>query len=235
MEAAEGKAGPGLSEEGQEGLGAAGGPLVPAAQHAQQFTGLEALLLCHGLHVKAHVHEELGHVHLLPCEPVSDGGAGRVAVGPGAAVHQVDRAALQRGFAGLVAVVEASVPAVKRPGQRGPLHLDVCPVAADRNPGGATQDVAKAGDNIAATAGAEESESLPHSWLAEQLRKPWKEALPTGEAGVCGVCGGKWGCYVLEQEAKTRAVPRHGDTDLRMMISWDRQAGAKLALWGGGR
>ena len=56
-------------------------------------------------------------------------------MGPGAAVHQVDGAALQGGFVGLVAVVEASVPAVQRPGQRGPLHLDVCPVAADRNPG----------------------------------------------------------------------------------------------------
>lgn len=40
---------------------------------------------------------------------------------------------------------------------------------------------------------------------------------------------------MLEREAQTRAVPRHGDTDLRMMISWERQAGAKLALWGGGR
>ena len=31
--------------------------------------------------------------------------------------HEVDGAALQGGFAGLVAVVEASVPAVQRPGQ----------------------------------------------------------------------------------------------------------------------
>lgn len=113
------------------------GPLAAAGQHPQQFTGLQALLLRHGLHVKAHVHEELGHVHLLPRELVPDGGAGGVAVGPGAAVHQVDGAALQGGFAGLVAVVQASVPAVQRPRQRGPLHLDVRPVAADRNPGGA--------------------------------------------------------------------------------------------------
>lgn len=136
MKAAGGWPGPCLSWEGREGPGGLGGPLAPAAQHAQQFTGLQALLLRHGLHIEAHVHEELGHVHLLPREPVSDGGAGWVAVRPGAAVHQVDWAALQRRFAGLVAVVEASVPAVKRPGQRGPLHLDICPVATDRNPGG---------------------------------------------------------------------------------------------------
>lgn len=126
------------------GPGRAGGPggegpgeaLAPAAQHPQQFTGLQALLLGHRLHVEAHVHEELGHVHLLPRELVPDGGAGGVAVGPGAAVHQVDGAALQGGLAGLVAVVEAPVPAVQCPGQRGPLDLDVRPVAADRNPGG---------------------------------------------------------------------------------------------------
>lgn len=111
------------------------GALAPAPQHPQQLAGLQALLLRQGVHVQPHVHEELGHVHLLPGELVPDGGARGVAVGPGAAVHQVDRAALQGGFAGLVAVMEASVPAVKRPGQRGPLHLHICPVAADRNPG----------------------------------------------------------------------------------------------------
>lgn len=112
------------------------GALAPTAEHAQQFTGLQALLLSRGLHVKPHVHEELGHVHLLPRELVPDGGAGGVAVRPRAAVHQVDGAALHGGFAGLVAVVQASVPAVQRPGQRGPLHLDVCPVATHTNPGG---------------------------------------------------------------------------------------------------
>lgn len=149
-----GRLGPCLSQEAQESLGGrwpwggepevagpscqllGAGLLAPAAQHPQQFTGLQALLLCHRLHVEAHVHEELGHIHLLPRELVPDGRARGVAVGPGAAVHQVDGAALQWGFAGLMAVVEASVPAMKRPRQRGPLHLDVCPVAADRNPGG---------------------------------------------------------------------------------------------------
>lgn len=138
-----------------------GGALAPAAQHPQQFTGLQALLLCHCLHVEAHVHQELGHIHLLPRELVPDGGARGVAVGPGAAVHQVDGAALQGSFAGLVAVVEASVPAVQCPGQRGPLYLDVCPVAADRNPGGGHSGVAKAEDGVAT------SEFLPQSGLSK--------------------------------------------------------------------
>lgn len=103
--------------EGLEGRWQGRGALAPTAQHPQQFTGLQALLLRHCLHVEAHVHQELGHIHLLPRELVPDGGARGVAVGPGAAVHEVDGAALQGGFAGLVAVVEASVPAVQRPGQ----------------------------------------------------------------------------------------------------------------------
>lgn len=91
--------------------------LVPATQHPQQLAGLHALLLSHRLHIEAHVHKELRHVHLLPCELVPDGRAGGIAVGPGATVYQVEGAALHGGFAGLMAVMEASIPAVQCPGQ----------------------------------------------------------------------------------------------------------------------
>lgn len=49
--------------------------LVPATQHAQQLAGFHALLLGHRLHIEAHVHEELRHVHLLSCKLVPDGRA----------------------------------------------------------------------------------------------------------------------------------------------------------------
>lgn len=49
--------------------------LASVARQPQQLAGLRSLLLGHRLHVEAHVHEELGHVHLLPRELVSDGGA----------------------------------------------------------------------------------------------------------------------------------------------------------------
>ena len=75
------------------------------------------------------MHEELDDVHLLPRELVSDGGAGGVAVGPGAAVDQVHRAALGWGLIVSVAVVETAVPAVEGPGQGRALHLHVYPVA----------------------------------------------------------------------------------------------------------
>ena len=62
-------------QEGLEGRWPGRRALASAAQHPQQFTGLQALLLCYRLHVEAHVHQELGHIHLLPRELVPDGGA----------------------------------------------------------------------------------------------------------------------------------------------------------------
>ena len=73
------------------------------------------------------MHEELNDIHLLPCELVSDGGAGGVAVWPGAAVNQMYRAAFGRSFV-VPIVVEAAVPAVQRSGQGGAFNLYVNPV-----------------------------------------------------------------------------------------------------------
>lgn len=59
-------------------------------------------------------------------------------------------------------------------------------------------------------------------------RKPFMESR--GHRWV-----GKWGrgLRMFEQEPRTDAsCLRAQDTDLRMMISWERQAGAKLALLG---
>lgn len=75
------------------------------------------------------MHEELDDVHLLPRELVSDGGAGGVAVRPRAVVDQVHGAGFGRRLV-VPAVVEAAVPAVQRPGQRGAFNLHVDPVAA---------------------------------------------------------------------------------------------------------
>lgn len=102
--------------------------LGTAAEHPQELAGLQALLLRHLLHIEAHVHEELDHVHLLPRELVPDGGARGVAVRPGTAVDQLDGAALQSHLPVPVALVQAAVPAVQGAGQRRPLHLDVRPV-----------------------------------------------------------------------------------------------------------
>lgn len=61
------------------------------------------------------MHEELKNVHLLPCELVSDCGAGGVAVRPWAAVDQMYWAGF--GWSLVVPVVlEAAVPAVKGSG-----------------------------------------------------------------------------------------------------------------------
>lgn len=73
------------------------------------------------------MHEELNDVHLLPCELVSDGGAGGVAVWPRAAVNQMYRAAF--GWSLVVpVVVEAAVPAMQRTGQGSAFDLHVNPV-----------------------------------------------------------------------------------------------------------
>lgn len=78
------------------------------------------------------MHEELNDVHLLSCELVSDGGAGGVAVWPGAAVNQMHRAAFGRRLV-VPVVVEAAVPAVQRSGQRGAFNLHVNPVTATQH------------------------------------------------------------------------------------------------------
>lgn len=51
------------------------------------------------------MHEELDHIHLLPCELVPDGGARGVAVRPRTAVNQMNGAALQRGLPVFVALM----------------------------------------------------------------------------------------------------------------------------------
>ena len=74
------------------------------------------------------MHEELDDVHLLASELVPDGGAGGVAVGPGAAVNQVDGTAFGGGLVVPAVVVETAVPAVKCPGKRSSFDLDIDPV-----------------------------------------------------------------------------------------------------------
>lgn len=97
-------------------------------KHAQQLPGIHALLLCHLLHVKAHVLQELGHTHLLSCQLVSNSWAGGIAVWPRAAVNQMQwTSSHRRGFVLLVGVVsmsavdvevalQAAVPAVQGSG-----------------------------------------------------------------------------------------------------------------------
>lgn len=111
-------------------------PLAAVAENAQQLARVHALLLGHGGHVEAHVHEELHATHLLAAVLVPHGGAGGVAVGPGAAVHQVHGAAPRGRLVAVPgAVHEAAVPAVQSPRQRGAFHLHVQPVAAHRHTG----------------------------------------------------------------------------------------------------
>lgn len=78
------------------------------------------------------MHEELNDVHLLACELVPDGGAGGVAVRPGAAVDQMDGAAFGGGLV-VPVVVEAAVPAVQGSGQGGSFNLHVDPVTATQH------------------------------------------------------------------------------------------------------
>lgn len=84
--------------------------------------------------------EELNHVHLPSCQLVADGGTGGVAVGPGTAVDQVQRAATGRraGAAAAAAVamvteavMKAAVPALEGTRQRRALHLYVHPVTEE--------------------------------------------------------------------------------------------------------
>lgn len=74
------------------------------------------------------MHEELNDIHLLPCELISDGGAGGVAVWPRAAVNQMHRTAFRRSLV-VPVVVEAAVPAVQRSGQGGAFNLHINPIA----------------------------------------------------------------------------------------------------------
>lgn len=106
--------------------------LAATAEHAQQFAGVHALLLSHLLHIKAHMHEELDDVHLLPSELVSDGGAGGVTVWPRATVNQMHRTSFWWSLV-VPVVLQATVPAVQGPGQRSPLHLYVYPVRSCNN------------------------------------------------------------------------------------------------------
>lgn len=80
------------------------------------------------------MHEELDHVHLLARELVPDGGAGGVAVWPGAAVNQMDGAALGRGLVVPAVVLETAVPAVQGSGKGGAFDLNVDPVTVTDQP-----------------------------------------------------------------------------------------------------
>lgn len=114
-----------------------------AAEHLQQRPGVHPLLPGRHLHVQAHVPEDLGCAHLLACGLVVDGRARGVALGPRAAVHQVEGAAPGGRGPGspaavapvaavdVVALLQAPVPAVEGPGQGGALHSEVYPVAAE--------------------------------------------------------------------------------------------------------
>lgn len=73
------------------------------------------------------MHKKLNDIHLLSCELVPDGGAGGVAVRPGAAVDQVYGAAFGWGFV-VPVVMEAAVPTVQRSGQGGAFNLHISPV-----------------------------------------------------------------------------------------------------------
>lgn len=78
------------------------------------------------------MHEELNDIHLLSCELVSDGGAGRIAVWPGAAVNQMYRAAL--GWSLVVPIVmETAVPAVQSPRQGSSFNLHISPVTGTQH------------------------------------------------------------------------------------------------------
>lgn len=78
------------------------------------------------------MHEELNDIHLLSCELVSDGGAGRIAVWPGAAVNQMYRAAL--GWSLVVPIVmETAVPAVQCPRQGSSFNLHISPVTVTQH------------------------------------------------------------------------------------------------------
>ena len=96
------------------GAGLRGG-LVPARLKAQP------------LDVQTHGHQHLHQGHLLLGGPVHQGGAGGVALGPHAGVHQVVGTAPGGGSVA-VGVLEAPVPALQRAGQRRAFHLEVNPV-----------------------------------------------------------------------------------------------------------
>lgn len=123
-------------EEGLEGRWPGARALAPLLSIPSSLLSLKALLLRHPSAIEAHVHQELGHIHpLLPRELVPDGGARGVAVGPGAGVHQVDGAALQGELCWPCGCRGGFGPSSAAPEAVSPLHLDVCPVAADRNLG----------------------------------------------------------------------------------------------------
>lgn len=114
-----------------------------AAEHLQQRPGVHPLLPGRLLHVQAHVPEDLRGAHLLARGLVVDGRARGVALGPRAAVHQVEGAAPGGRGPGspaavtpvaavdVVALLQAPVPAVEGSGQGSALHSEVNPVAAE--------------------------------------------------------------------------------------------------------
>lgn len=113
------------------------------AEHLQQRPGIHPLLPSRPLHIQAHVPEDLRGAHLLACRLVVDGRARGVALGPRAAVYQVEGAAPGGRGPGppaagapvaavdVVALLQAAVPAVEGSGQGGALHTEVYPVAAE--------------------------------------------------------------------------------------------------------
>lgn len=114
-----------------------------AAEHLQQRPGVHPLLPSRPLHIQAHVPEDLSGAHLLARGLVVDGRARGVALGPRAAVYQVEGAAPARWGPGppaavapvaavdVVALLQAAVPALEGSGERGALHPEVDPVAAE--------------------------------------------------------------------------------------------------------
>lgn len=116
---------------------------APVTEHLQQRPGVHALLLGRLLHVQTHVLENLDGAHLLSRHFVIDSRARGVAVGPRAAVDQMKRTTPRRrglvflavvaymAAVGVVALLQASVPAVEGSGKGGTFHLDIYPVAAE--------------------------------------------------------------------------------------------------------
>lgn len=125
---------------------------APITEHLQQRPGVHALLLGRLLHVQTQVLENLDGAHLLSRRFVIDSWARGVAVGPRAAVDQMERTTPRRrglvllavvaymAAVGVVALLQASVPAVEGSGKGGPFHSDIYPVAAEAEVTGGRDD-----------------------------------------------------------------------------------------------